>query len=151
MKESIFDNNAATAIQLRLSHLTADSKALWGKMNAGQMVLHAQAPLKVAFEEIKLKRNIISFLFGSMAKKQLMKSEPFKKNLPTAPAFNTIKHTVDFNAEKNKLITYIQRFQQAGPSGITQLPHPFFGNMLPNEWDTLQWKHLDHHLRQFGI
>lgn len=148
--ESLFDKNTATEIINRVNKLQAGSAAQWGKMNVSQMVLHAQAPLKVAFEEIKLKRNIISFLFGAMAKKQLMNPEPFKKNLPTAPAFNTIKLNADFEKEKNTLVAYIKRFQEAGPSGITQLPHPFFGKMTAHEWDTLQWKHLDHHLRQFG-
>lgn len=149
--ESLFDKNTTDKIISRLNKLNTSSTALWGKMNVSQMVLHAQAPLKVAFEEIKLKRNIISFLFGAMAKKQLMSPEPFKKNLPTAPAFNTIKLKADFEKEKNNLITYINRFQKAGSSGITQLPHPFFGKMTTHEWDTLQWKHLDHHLRQFGV
>ena len=34
---------------------------------------------------------------------------------------------------------------------VTQDPHPFFGRMTGEEWDRLLWKHLDHHLRQFGV
>ncbi len=35
--------------------------------------------------------------------------------------------------------------------GLSKDPHPFFGNLNSEEWDTLNWKHLDHHLRQFGV
>ncbi|MDZ4803510.1 MAG: DUF1569 domain-containing protein [Candidatus Eisenbacteria bacterium] len=29
-------------------------------------------------------------------------------------------------------------------------PNPIFGNLSVDEWGKLSWKHLDHHLRQFG-
>jgi len=39
----------------------------------------------------------------------------------------------------------------AGPAGCTAHPHSFFGRLKPEEWATLMYKHLDHHLRQFGV
>jgi hypothetical protein len=43
----------------------------------------------------------------------------------------------------------VRTFQQRGPTALAP-EHPFFGPLTATEWDRLQWKHLDHHLRQFG-
>ncbi|MEP6513238.1 MAG: DUF1569 domain-containing protein [Parafilimonas sp.] len=32
-----------------------------------------------------------------------------------------------------------------------ETPHPFFGKLKAEEWRTLTYKHLDHHLRQFWM
>jgi hypothetical protein len=140
------DNNETIA---RINRLTASAKAEWGKMSVDQMLVHAQRPLQVAFGELKLKRTLIGFLFGGMAKKKLTSDEPWKKNLPTDKHFIVTDHR-NFDEEKKSLIALIQRFGQAGPNEISKEPHPFFGQLTSQEWDTLTWKHLDHHLKQFG-
>jgi Protein of unknown function (DUF1569) len=48
-------------------------------------------------------------------------------------------------------LAFVERAGKVGLAGITQHPHPFFGELTPEEWDILQSKHLDHHLRQFGV
>jgi LPS sulfotransferase NodH len=45
----------------------------------------------------------------------------------------------------------IERFAAAGLAGCTMHPHSFFGRLTPQEWAVLMYKHLDHHLRQFGV
>lgn len=150
MVKSLFDPKENDEIVNRINKVTANKKPLWGKMNAGQMLQHCQIPLKVAFGEMKLKRGLIGFLFGGIAKKQLLKEEPFKPNLPTAPEF-IVKNDPAFDEAKTKLIELVKKFSSGGPSKLTQDPHPFFGKLNTEEWDKLQWKHLDHHLRQFGV
>jgi hypothetical protein len=147
--KSLFDENTSNDLILRIKNLKPDTKAVWGRMSVSQMLTHAQKPFMVAFDELKLKRGLIGFLFGDMARKKLTGPQPFKKNLPTDKNF-VIKDNPNFEMEKEKLINYVQKFAKTGPDGITKLPHPFFGVMTPKEWDTLMYKHLDHHLRQFG-
>jgi len=118
-------------------------------MSVDQMLVHGQRPLQVAFGELKLKRTFIGFLFGSIAKKKLTSDEPWKKNLPTDKNF-IVKEHYNVDGEKKSLIRLVQRFGQAGPNEISKEPHPFFGQLTSQEWDTLTWKHLDHHLKQFG-
>ncbi len=122
--------------------------ALWGKMNVSQMLAHCQVIIQVALGEMKLKRNLLGFLFGAIAKKQIMK-KPLKQSVPTFSEAK-IADTRNFDTEKQKLIELIKRFS-AGPGVISKDPHPFFGPMTIDEWDTLQVKHLDHHFRQFGV
>jgi transposase InsO family protein len=45
----------------------------------------------------------------------------------------------------------IDCFADAGPKGCTAHPHSLFGRLTPEEWATLMYKHVDHHLRQFGV
>jgi hypothetical protein len=148
--KSLFDPSVNKEILDRIDKLKPDTQAQWGKMSVAQMVTHAQRPLKVAYGELLLKRGLIGFLFGSMAKKSLLKKEPFKKNLPTHPKF-VIKGIPDFEEEKKNLSALVVKFEKDGPAGLTKNAHPFFGKLTVEEWDTLQWKHLDHHLRQFGV
>ncbi len=147
--QSLFDNTEREKIIARFQSLRKDSGARWGKMKVAQMLHHCQAPIKVATGELPLKQSFIGLLFGGMAKKQLLKPGPFKRNLPTAPEFRVVKENYDFDKELAELISLIRKFGETGP-----LPHrgkhPFFGAMSEQEWDTLQWRHLDHHLTQFG-
>ena len=123
---------------------------MWGKMNVSQMLAHCQVPLRAAYGEVKTKRGLIGILFGGMAKKKyITKDLPFEHNLPTDGTF-IMTTPKEFSEEKSKLIPLIQRFTEQGASGITTEPHPFFGKLSADDWDRLQAKHLDHHLRQFG-
>jgi hypothetical protein len=148
--ESLYNKAENQKIIDRLNHLSNKSQAQWGKMNVAQMLAHCQTPFRVAFGELKLKRGIMGFLFGSLIRKKLTADEkPFDKSLPTDKSFLVVNER-EFETEKNKLIALVQKFEQQGPSGLSKEKHPFFGNMSPKDWDIIMWKHLDHHLRQFG-
>jgi len=147
--KSLFDPSVNKEMINRIQKLDAQKSPVWGKMTVAQMVTHAQKPFKVAFEELRLKRGLPGILFGGIARRQITKPKPFQKNLPTDKNF-VIKNHPDFEAEKDNLIHYVEKFSKVGPKGITQKPHPFFGKMTTSEWDALMYKHLDHHLRQFG-
>ena len=58
---------------------------------------------------------------------------------------------VDFEQAKSELIEKVLKFSTLGPKVIANHKHPFFGEMTNEEWDLLQWKHLNHHLNQFGV
>jgi hypothetical protein len=148
--KSLFNASDNEAIIKRIHQLSGNTPALWGKMNATQMLAHLSQPMKVSFGELRLKRGLMGILFGSIAKKQMVNELPFKKGLPTDKNF-IIKNTGNFEEEKRKVISLVKRFAQEGPSGLSQQPHPFFGKLTSAEWDMLSWKHLDHHLRQFGV
>jgi hypothetical protein len=72
-----------------------------------------------------------------------------ERNAPTAPVLR-ISDERDLDAERERLCALIDRFQVGGPLHCTTHPHAFFGRLAPHEWAELMYKHLDHHLRQFG-
>ena len=148
--KSLFDTAVTQEIVDRINKLTPDTKALWGKMRVEQMLAHAQTPLHIALGDKKFKGGLMAFLFGKIAKKNMVKDEPFKKNLPTAPSF-VVKDERKFEEEKAGLIELVQRFSKEQKEKLDSRPHSFFGNLTADEWNTLQYKHLDHHLRQFGF
>ncbi|MGZ4035381.1 MAG: DUF1569 domain-containing protein [Bacteroidia bacterium] len=150
--KSLFNASDNQEIVNRINKLSPESKGLWGKMNVEQMLAHSRMPLMAAYGKEKMsKRGLISFLFGKMAKKQLIdEDKPFKKNLPTDKKF-IIANPEKFEKEKQALIEHVREFSLKGPDAITKEPHGFFGNLTPQEWDKLQYRHLDHHLSQFAV
>lgn len=149
--KSLYSKETAQEFVSRINKLNRQTPAQWGKMNVGQMLTHCQKPLEIAAGTLVPKTNkLIKFLFGKTAKKQLITQPEFKKNLPTFAEAKITDERV-FETEKNKLIALIENFQAKGEAGLTKDEHPFFGKMSASDWDTLHVKHLDHHLRQFGV
>jgi hypothetical protein len=149
MKE-IYDQATSAALAARVDKLRFDTKPLWGKMNASQMLSHLQEPMRIGLGDKKLKRTLIGFLFGRIAKKKLFSGKPFPRNLPTDPTFvRAGEH--DFAIEKNRFLDLLDRYVAGGPDTVTKEPHPFFGKLTDTEWGTSLWKHIDHHLQQFGV
>jgi len=146
---NLFQPEAATGIVMRIAALKPEAHALWGKMNVAQMLKHCQAPLEVSLGERNLKHSFIGKLFGKVAKKKMLGEEPFKKNLPTDASF-VVKDERNFYDEHHKLMSLIRQFSETNPDTIAAKVHPFFGRMTKEEWGILSWKHLDHHLKQFG-
>jgi hypothetical protein len=145
---NLFEPNVADLMISRLNTLTPGTQALWGKMNCAQMVKHCQAPFEVFFGNMEMKRSIIGMVFGKMARKKLFTDKPWKKSLPTAKEF-IVTGQPEFEKEKSSLIEMIRRFAKEG-SSAPDMMHPFFGKMTAQEWAMLSYKHLDHHLQQFG-
>lgn len=150
-QQSLFEADTNQEFIARVNQLNVNSKALWGKMNVAQMLVHCQKPFDVASGKLNPKPNqLIKFLFGKMAKRSFMKNQSFKKNLPT---FNEarVHYQPDFETEKKKLILTIENFKIHNVIGLTKIDHPFFGRLSVGEWDNLMVIHLNHHLEQFGV
>src|SRR4051812_10173655 len=120
---NLFEPSVAMDIISRLQQIHSGTRPLWGKMNAAQMMAHCQAPFLVYFGDLKLKRGLIGFLFGGIAKKQLSSDKSWKKNLPTAKEF-IVADERNFEVERNKLIELINRFN-TGSSRNSVFIHPF--------------------------
>ena len=124
---NIFDKEANLELQSRLQKLAPETTPIWGKMNAAQMALHCQKPLDVADGKLVLKRSLIGFLFGKMAKNSFLKNDEFKKNLPTAPQFK-IDSTPEFEKEKTTLMELINKFGAMGAKSNCQQEPSVFWN-----------------------
>ena len=146
----LFDVKDNREIIERIDKLLPSAQAQWGKMHVAQMLAHVQLPLRGAFGEEKFKRSLLGLLIGRIALKEMISGRPWKHSMPTNPEF-VVTDEREFEEEKKKLIALVQRFSQGGPSAITKNAHPFFGRMTPQEWSSLQWNHLNHHLTQFGV
>jgi hypothetical protein len=120
-------------------------------MNAAQMVAHCSAGIRMAFGEVKPPRALIGRIIGPMIKAKVVGDDaPLRRNSPTAREL-VMQDDRDLDKERACLYGLIDRFVTSGPEGCTSHPHAFFGRMTPEEWSILMYKHLDHHLRQFGV
>ncbi len=148
--KSLFDKDTYDEILRRINALSPQSQHLWGKMEVAQMLAHCKEAFKVPLSEHKYPRIFMGLLLGWMMKAKLYNESPWGKNLPTAPNF-LIKDTRNFELEKKELTDLITKFNTAGPGNVGKFPHPFFGTLTPEQWGMGMYKHLDHHLQQFGV
>lgn len=148
--KSLFDSETHTEILNRIDKLSESSQREWGKMEVGQMLRHCQFPLKVALGKHTIKKpNFFMRLLYKGFKKSMYDDKLWKHNLPTAPGFK-VEDKKDFTEEKNKLVALINEFH-GERTKKNRDPHPAFGELSYDQWGQMQYKHLDHHLRQFGV
>jgi Protein of unknown function (DUF1569) len=145
--KNLFEPAVKQDIITRINKLTPASKAQWGKMNVGQMLAHCQVPIGVGLGTNKISRSFVGIIFGPFAKKILYNDKPFKRHLPTDRTF-VMKDEKDFEKEKQALLAMVNNFSE---NNIVDSPHPFFGKLTKEQWSKGTWKHLDHHLQQFGV
>ncbi len=149
--KNLFETTTVEGIKQRLEQLRPDSHPLWGKMNVAQMVAHCAAGLEMATGKLRPPRAFIGRMMGSIVKPMVLRDEePMRRNSLTLKEL-VVPDDRNFRAERERLRELIDRFAAAGPEGCTTHPHSFFGKLTAQEWAILMYKHLDHHLRQFGV
>lgn len=145
---NMFDAPAVDGLRARLEKLRPDARAQWGKMNVAQALAHMATTMEMSLGDINPPRALVGRLIGGWIKPKAL-AAPMRPGNPTSPQLR-ISDTRDFEKERTRLRGLIDRFATAGPKGVTTQPHPFFGPMTTDEWALQMWKHVDHHLRQFG-
>ncbi|HEX4169579.1 MAG TPA: DUF1569 domain-containing protein [Bryobacteraceae bacterium] len=147
--KDLFEIAAAEETKERLERLTPDSERRWGKMDVTQMLAHCSAWMAIAAGLKSPPRSLVGRVFGRFAKSTILNEAPVRRNMPTDKSL-IVRERGEFGAERQRLVEWVDRFVAGGPEGCTRHPHSFFGPMAPKEWAILAYKHLDHHLRQFG-
>ncbi len=148
--KSIFDNEAHIELKQRVEKVDVKNPPIWGKMNAGQMMHHCQKAFELPLGKSTVKKSnfLIRQLF-KLFKSTMYNDKLWKKSLPTVKEF-VVKDTKDFAVEKQKLMMLMDEFVKTGKEKTFD-PHPSFGHFTQEQWGKMQYKHLDHHLRQFGV
>lgn len=135
----------------RINALSATSQGLWGKMNVAQMLAHCSVTYEMVYENKHPKPGaFMTFILKTFVKKIVTGDKPYPRNSRTAPAF-LITNDRNFEEEKNRLINYLNKTQQLGEAHFDNKPSLSFGKLSKKEWNTMFYKHLDHHLQQFGV
>ena len=148
--KNIFTEEISNEIIARINTLTNETQAKWGKMNVPQMLAHCNVTYETVYTNKHPKPNFfLKFILKSFVKKYVVTGTPYKQSSQTAPYF-VIADQRDFEIEKKKLIDYIQKTQQLGENHFDGKESISFGKLTKNEWNNLFYKHLDHHLNQFG-
>jgi len=147
---NLYDQAEMLLILNRLEKLNPKAQKQWGKMNVAQMLAHCSASLETAMgHNTPQKLPFFIRMIGRMLKSSFLSAKPMPKNSGTDKSY-IITDDRNFETEKMKVMQLIKTFSEDGPAKCTTAPQVFFGTMTPNEWAIMQWKHFDHHLRQFG-
>ncbi len=146
---SLFDSATHQEILRRVESIRPDSARLWGKMSPAQMLEHTSRALEMASGRTATKQALIGRLIAWTVRKDFVGDKPFGKNGPTGPDF-IVHDEPDFQRTREKLTTLLNEFHALGEKGCDGNIHGFFGRLTGKEWGVTQYKHMDHHLRQFG-
>ncbi|HEX7191763.1 MAG TPA: DUF1569 domain-containing protein [Thermoanaerobaculia bacterium] len=147
--KTLFDPADRGALEARIRSLGPENQRLWGKMNAAQMLCHCQRPLETAVGDKPMKQAFIGKLIVPFIRKSIFSEKPFGKNAPTDPTF-VVADERQLDAERALLLKLIDRFVARGADAVGTETHSFFGKLSGAEWGQLMYKHIDHHLQQFG-
>ncbi len=149
--KSLFDSDTHQEVLKRIEQLDEHKQPLWGKMTVAEMLNHSQRPLKVANGRMTFTESPNAFmrLIFRFYKQEMYNDKPWKQNLPTVKDFKVEAYD-SIDKEKEKLIECVNEFQKKDLN-LHWPKHPFFGEFTTDQWGKMQYKHLDHHLRQFGV
>lgn len=149
--KNIFDKTVTEEIVNRIQKLTPQSQPLWGKMTVAQMLAHCCVTYEFIYEDKHpAPKGLRKFLLKTFVKGLVVSEKPYKKSSPTAPAF-LIVNEKNFQNEKNRLINFIKQTTEKGISYFDGKESLSFGVLSGQEWNNMFYKHLDHHLSQFGV
>lgn len=147
--KTLFDAADRSALVARINALGAAAARQWGKMDPAQMLCHCGRALETATGDRPMKQKLIGKILAPLVRKSALGEKPFGKSSPTDPTF-VVADERDFAAEKARLLSLIDRFAQRDVAAVGKETHAFFGKLTGEEWGELMYKHIDHHLRQFG-
>lgn len=149
--KNIFAEEISQETISRIKNLTKDSQPKWGKMSVAQMLAHCCVTYEMVFTDKHPRPNALTkFILKTFVKKIVTSEKGYSKNGRTAPQFLISDERV-FSKEQNRLIDYITKTQELGESYFEGKESHSFGKLTAKEWNNSFYKHLNHHLNQFGV
>ena len=152
--KDLFDPTLAEDIKQRVRRLHPESERRWGNMTLVHTLAHCTSGMQMAMGVINPKRaSFPANVIGPLIKPLVFGNDkPMRRNSPSAPElFSAHPTESDLERERAHLIGAIDSFVTKGAACCSRHPHPFFGPLKPQQWAILMYKHVDHHLRQFGV
>ena len=149
--KNIFEQKVVEEVIGRLNNLTPNTKGKWGKMNVAKMLAHCNVSYEMVYTDKHPKPNaFLKLILKLIVKNKVVGEKGYSQNGKTAPQF-VIADEKDFSSEKSRLIEYIEKTQKLGAEHFDNKESHSFGNLTKEEWNNMFYKHLAHHLTQFGV
>ncbi len=149
--KNIFQKEIVQEVVSRIDALSESTSPQWGKMNVAQMLAHCSITYEMVYTDKHKKPNtFVKFMLKLLVKPSVCGNKKYPKNGKTAPQF-LIKGNRDFKKEKKVLIAYINKTKNLGEAHFEGKESHSFGKLSTIEWNNMFYKHLDHHLTQFGV
>ena len=149
--ENIFTKEVTEEVVARINRLTSETQPIWGKMSVAQMLAHCCVTYEMVYTDKHPRPNAFTrFMMKTLIKNIVTSEKPYVKNGRTAKQF-VISDDKNFETEKKRLIDFITKTQQLGEQEFEGKESHSFGKLTAKEWNNMFYKHLDHHLTQFGV
>lgn len=137
----------------RLLALQPSKQPLWGRMSAHQMLCHVADAFRVA-EGSKPASSVANW-FTRHVVRRLALQTPLRppRGIRGPKEVDQLQDGTSptvFEGDRAETLRLIERFRRLPPTHAFG-EHPMFGPMTHDEWLIFHAKHLDHHLRQFGV
>ena len=146
-----FDTKTTQQHLQRLDKLTHESKPVWGKMNAAQMLAHLNVTYDLAYErKISNPGVFMKWMLKTFIKGVVTNEKPYPRNSRTGKEF-IISDNRDFEKEKAILITNIKDTEAKGIAFFEGRNNQAFGPLSSEQWSNQFYKHIEHHFEQFGL
>lgn len=150
--KSLFRDRDHDALVERIRRLRPDAPRRWGRMTAPQAVCHLNDAFLIVLGDRETAARADTLLNRTLGRLfALTLPVPWPKGVPTAPEADQEKEGTppgDFGDDCRELVSLMERFRSLGGRGLD--PHVALGDLTPAEWGRWGYRHVDHHLRQFG-
>jgi hypothetical protein len=146
---SLWDADARAEIAARVERLSPTSARLWGHMTIGEMLSHVGRVQRVPLGDLAPGRVPGICRFRPLAY-ALIHWIPWPKGRIQSPPGAVAAPSASFEEDRTAVLELIRRFAEKDPRGGWP-PHPLFGPLTGRDWGVFSYRHLDHHLRQFGV
>jgi hypothetical protein len=145
--KSIWQKASRQELSDRLGNLAWDHPAEWGKFTAPKMVCHLADSLRMAMGDLKVAPKRLPIRYPPL-KQLIIYVAPFPKSAPTAPEL-LVRAPQDWTNDIEDVRSLLAR---AASARLTDSwpEHPAFGKLSKRAWGVLIYRHMDHHLKQFG-
>jgi hypothetical protein len=144
---TLLDAAQRSQLMQRLRRLQPDTKPAWGTLDAPHMLCHVADQLRVALGDLPSKP-VHTFVSRTLVKSLVVNTgfPPPRGKIKTAPEMLASRPGV-WEADLSACVELAERVG----AGSAHAVHPTFGPLSAEEWGRLCWKHLHHHLTQFGV
>lgn len=147
MKRLLHDPAVAESVRERIRSLDATSEPRWGEMSIGQMLAHCAEVQEVLNGKPLEGTPWYARLASPLIKRVVLSDRPYPRGIRTHPQY-LVKDVRDFMVERGRLLDAVSTAVDRGGENVV---HPMFGRLRPEEAGWAGYKHVDHHLTQFGV
>ncbi|MFM9904807.1 MAG: DUF1569 domain-containing protein [Pyrinomonadaceae bacterium] len=148
---TIRNETERTKLIVRLNMLSGSETPKWGKMTVNQMMSHLVQTGELPFAASLPDKS--SFMSRTLIKPLVLYVLPMPKEVKVSPDMDQQadgRKPQEFNSDRELAIDAINKIGTLPVHHPCQY-HPFFGKFTAKEWAVIAHKHIDHHLKQFGV
>lgn len=146
-RKYLFDDAVYRDLVARVNAVQSDDQRQWGTMTAGQMLAHCAEAIEVANGKSLKGTPFIIRMIGGLIKRVVLNDKPYPRSVRTHPQY-IMDGEEDIDEQRQRLLESMADLRR---NQAERFQHDLFGTMTRAEVGWGMYKHLDHHLQQFGV